>query len=121
MKTFKDAIVWQKGYKLTLHIYECTKVFPKSEEFALKSQLRRAAVSVISNVAEGFKRRGNKEKLFFYRVSESSLEETKCQMLLAKDLSYIEDGEYERFVELANEVGRLLSSWIKSKDIGFRP
>lgn len=117
MKMFKDAIVWQKGYQLTLLVYEYTKTFPKSEEFALKSQLRRAAVSVISNIAEGFKRLGKKEKLFFYTVADGSLEEVKCQMMLAKDLLYLNSESYLVFELLADEVGKLLSAWIKSQRI----
>ena len=73
IKTFQDIYTWKKGYKLTLKIYEATKNFPKSEAFGLKSQLRRAAVSCISNIAEGFKRLGAKDSLHFYNYSQASL------------------------------------------------
>lgn len=76
MKTFKDIIAWQKAYELTLGIYKNTMAFPRNEEFGLKSQIRRASVSIISNIAEGFKRNGKKDKLRFYNQSEFSLD--KC-------------------------------------------
>jgi len=113
MKTFKDVIVWQKAYKLTLLVYRLTSNFPKSEEFGLKSQLRRAAVSIISNIAEGFKKFGHKERIRFYKISESSLEEVKCQSMLARDLSYLSSDEHQLLSQLKDEVGRLLYGWIK--------
>ena len=88
MKTFKDIIAWQKGYELTLLIYQLTAKFPKSEEFGLKSEMRRASVSYISNIAEGFKKHSMKEAVHYYNRSEASLEEIKCQSMLSRDLDY---------------------------------
>ena len=96
MQTFKDIIAWKKAYELTLLIYRQTSDFPKNEEFGLKSQLRRASVSIISNIAEGFKKISVKEKLYFYQISECSLEEVKCQSMLACDLNYFEKDVYEK-------------------------
>jgi len=115
MKTFKDIIAWQKGYELTLLVYKCTQAFPKSEEFGLKSQLRRAAVSIISNIAEGFKRRGIKDQLRFYNQSQSSLEEVKCQLMLAFDLKYFSRDVFIELDGLSEETGKVLYGWIQSQ------
>lgn len=115
MKTFKDVMVWQASYDLTLLVYRLTANLPKCEEFGLKSQLRRAAVSVISNFAEGFKRFTPKDRVRFYKISEGSLEEIKCQTMLAKDLSYFTLDEYESLRIQEEKVGRLLYGWIKSQ------
>ena len=114
MKTFKDILAWQKGYELTLLIYKFSSNFPKSEESGLKSQLRRAAVSIISNVAEGFKRNGCKEKLHFYNQSQASLEEVKCQLMLSHDLKYIDDKIFTELEILSDWTGKLLYGWIES-------
>ena len=115
MKTFKEIIAWQKGYELTLKIYKLTAAFPKNEEFGLKSQLRRAAVSIISNIAEGFKKLSLKERLYFYKTSESSLEEVKCQTMLSKDLTYFNSTTYSELSKLEDETGRVLRGWMDSQ------
>jgi four helix bundle protein len=115
MKTFKEIVAWQKGYELSLNIYKITSVFPKSEEFGLKSQLRRAAVSVISNIAEGFRRASLKDGIQFYNYSEASLEELKCQTMLAHDLGYLDDKAFGVMEHLQNETGKVLCGWIKSQ------
>jgi four helix bundle protein len=116
MKTFKDIIAWQKAYQLTLLIYKYTRDFPKNEEFGLKSQVRRAAVSVVSNIAEGFKRNCIKDQLRFYNQSQSSLEEVKCQIMLAFDLQYIDKEKFIELDQLSDETGRILYGWIQSQD-----
>ena len=116
MKTFKDIIAWQKAYQLTLLIYKYTRDFPKNEEFGLKSQLRRAGVSVISNIAEGFKRKHLKDQLHFYNQSQSSLEEAKCQIMLSYDLRYIDNDKFVELDQLSDETGRILYGWIQSQD-----
>lgn len=115
MKTFKDIIAWQRAYELTLVVYRCTSNFPKSEEFALKSQLRRASVSIISNIAEGFKRTSSKDRLHFYNYAQSSLEEVKCQLMLSFDLNYLSKDQYSALESLCNEAGRILHGWITSQ------
>ena len=114
MKTFKDVIAWQKAYQLTLLIYQYTRDFPRNEEFGLKSQLRRASISIISNIAEGFKRRSLRDQLRFYNQSQSSLEEVKCQILLAYDLSYLDSKKYQHLERQSDETGRTLYGWIES-------
>jgi len=92
-KTFKDIIVWQKSHLLVLKVYKITIEFPDYEKYGLFSQLRRCAVSIPSNIVEGFKRRG-KDKFNFYYYAEASLEELKYQLLLSRDLKYICQEDY---------------------------
>ncbi|MFQ6082332.1 MAG: four helix bundle protein [Candidatus Aminicenantia bacterium] len=73
MRTFQDLKVWQKSHQLVLEIYKITKKFPKEEKFGLISQFRRSAISIAANIAEGFKRKSNKEYSHFFNMSESSL------------------------------------------------
>jgi len=112
MKSFEDLIVWKKAHELTLKIYKLTSNFPKQELFGLVSQIRRASVSVESNIAEGFSRNTIKERKQFYCISRGSLEEVKCQLIIAKDLEFISYKEYLNLKELMEEVGKLLYYWI---------
>jgi four helix bundle protein len=111
VKTFKEIIVWQKAHQLVLEIYNITKSFPKFEEFALANQMRRCAVSIPSNIAEGFKRKSLRESLYFYNIADGSLEELKYQLLLSKDLGYINKKTYNKLIQLTEEVGKLLHGW----------
>jgi four helix bundle protein len=115
IKSFKEITAWQKAHQLVLQIYQLTEKFPKQELFGLSIQIRRAAVSIPSNLAEGFKRKSKKDTLHFYNIAESSLEEVKYQLLLAKDLKYFSYSEYENIVSQADEVGCVLNGWIKSQ------
>ncbi|MFA5187976.1 MAG: four helix bundle protein [Patescibacteria group bacterium] len=113
LNSFKDLKVWEKAHKLVLEIYRVTRCFPNYELYGLVSQMRRCVVSVASNIAEAFKRRG-RDKFNFYNYAESSLEELKSQMLLSQDLKYMTEVDYLNLVELASEVNRMLSAWVKS-------
>lgn len=113
--TFKDILAWQKSHELTLEIYKITKIFPKNEEFNLISQIRRCAVSVPSNIAEGFARKSLKDSKRFYLIAEGSLEELKYQLLLSKDLKYIQEADYERLEMLASETSKMLVGWKNSQ------
>lgn len=115
IKSFQDLVVWQKSHRLVLDVYKLVAKYPKHEEFGLSSQTRRSVVSIPSNIAEGFKRKSKNDSLHFYNISEGSLEELKYQLLLAKDLCYINQSEYDYIRERCDEVGRLLCSWIKSQ------
>ena len=115
MKNFKDIVAWQRCYELTLLIYDITRRFPIEEEFGLKSQLRRAAVSTISNIAEGFKRIGKKDSIKFYNISQASLEEIKCQILLSYDLEFINMDFFKKLDALSDEASRILYGFIKSQ------
>lgn len=113
IKTFTEILAWQKGHLLTLEIYSVTKNFPGEEKFRLVDQMCRAIVSFPSNIAEGFKRKSKKDSLRFYNIAESSLEEIKYQLLLAKDLKYIDKEKYSELFALAEECGKLLNGWVK--------
>ena len=111
-------IVWQRAHELVLKIYEITKDFPKDEQFGLTSQVRRAAVSIPSNIVEGKARGSNKDYNRFLMIARGSLEETKYQLLLAKDLKYIDQEKYKEIYKCMDEVGRLLGGLIKKVDSG---
>ena len=110
-QSFKDLVVWQKAHALVLEVYKYSANFPKSEMYGLTSQLRRAAISVPANIAEGFKRKGQADKIRFYNIAQSSLEETRYFLILAQDLNY---GTTESSQTSAEEVSKLLSGLIKS-------
>lgn len=109
-------IVWQKSHELVLKVYGITKDFPRDELFGLTSQIRRAAVSIPSNIVEGKARNSSKDFKRFLMISRGSLEEVKYQMLLAKDLKYIDEAVYEEMHKRLDEVGRLLGGLIKKLD-----
>ena len=103
-KKFEDLIVWQKSHQLTLLVYKITTTYPKHELYGLVSQMRRAAVSVPANIAEGFKRRTNPDKVRCMNIAQGSLEEVRYYFILSRDLGYAKDLETER----VDEVARLL-------------
>ncbi|MGQ9625738.1 MAG: four helix bundle protein [Anaerolineae bacterium] len=106
IENFQELEVWQRAHQLVLAVYQVTKGFPGDEKYGLVSQMRRAAVSVPANIAEGFKRRGHSDKLRFYNTSESSLEELKYYFILSKDLGYTAD--IEQLMADAETVSRML-------------
>lgn len=113
-KKFTDLRVWQNAHALALLIYKCTKTFPKDEQFALSNQLRRAASSIPSNIAEGFNRLSAKEKVQFYSIALGSDAEVQSQMMLARDLDYLAITDYEIADKLAETVHKELVALIKS-------
>ncbi len=113
IKKFTEIIAWQKSHEFVLQVYKLSEKFPKSETFGLTSQIRRAAISIPSNIAEGFKRKGKNDSLHFYNISQSSLEEVKYQLLLAQDLKYISFKNYRDLSDLADEIGKTLDGWMK--------
>ena len=112
--TFKDLIAWQEGLKLVLFIYRITKLFPKDEMFVLSTQMRRCAISVTSNVAEGFSRRNKKEKNQFYYIALGSLTELHNQVITSKELDYISVADFESIESQIILVHKLLNGLIKS-------
>ena len=90
-KDFKDLEAWKKAHHIVLEVYKLTRDYPPEERYGLVSQMRRAAVSVPSNIAEGFGRRGKKDKVHFYNMAHSSLEELRYQLILSKDLCFLPD------------------------------
>jgi four helix bundle protein len=107
-KTCRDLIVWRKSDAFVLDVYQLTGRFPKHELFGLTSQLRRAAVSIPANVAEGFKKIGKADKLRFYNISQGSLDECRYYLILADDLGY---GDTDGLLRAVDEVGRLLDAY----------
>lgn len=107
-KTFEDLIVWQKAHEFVLSVYRFTDSFPKSELYGLTSQLRRAAVSIAANIAEGFKKTGKADKARFFNISQGSIEECRYYLVLARDLKY---GDPRDLGLLLDEVSKLLSSY----------
>ncbi len=103
-------MIWQRSHALTLSVYQMTSTFPKHELFGLTSQLRRAAVSVPSNIAEGFKRRGRGDKIRFLNIAQASLEECRHYLILAEDLRY---AETESAMALPEETSRCLEACVK--------
>lgn len=111
--SFKDLYAWQEGHKLVLLIYEITKSFPKDELFALTSQIRRAGVSITSNIAEGFSRQSYKEKVQFYAMALGSTTEVQNQIEIARDIHYIQALEYDKVLEQSVVVHKLLNGLMK--------
>ena len=112
IKSFTDLRVWQEAHKLVLLTYKITKEFSKEELFGLVGQMRRAVVSITSNIAEGFSRQSFKEKLRFYYMALGSLTELQNQLLIAKDLNYLNQKDFDKIVEQAINVHKLLNAFI---------
>ncbi|MBU4360371.1 four helix bundle protein [Candidatus Parcubacteria bacterium] len=112
--SFTKLIAWQKGHQLILEIYQVTKDFPKEEMFGLISQLRRAVVSYTSNIAEGFSRQTYKNKAHFYSISLGSLTEVQNQLLIAKDVGYIEDEKFNELASSTVELSKITNGLIKA-------
>ncbi|GAB4048101.1 four helix bundle protein [Spirosoma litoris] len=107
-KHFRELIVWQKAHQLVLTIYNLTKAFPKDELFGLTSQLRRSAVSVPANIAEGYRKRTVPDKAKFLNIAQGSLDETHYYLILAHDLGYVDTTAFQTDLE---EVARLLNAY----------
>jgi four helix bundle protein len=107
-KSFEDLVVWQKAHALVLAVYAATKSFPKEERYGLTSQFRRAAISIASNIAEGFRKAGKADKARFLNTSEGSLEECRYYFILAHDLEYLDK---ESLCKRSDEVARLLNAY----------
>ena len=114
MQHFKDLKVWQRSHTLVLELYRLTAKFPGEERFGLVSQLRRAAASVPTNIAEGAKRRGQQDYARFLNIAEGSLAETEYLVLLSRDLGYMSAAAAEAPLTEASEISRMLFS-LRSK------
>jgi four helix bundle protein len=107
-RSFRDLLVWRKAHEFVLAVYALTAGFPKQETYGLALQMRRAAVSVPANIAEGFRRRGRSDKARFMNMAEGSLEESRYYLILAQDLGY---GDTAQLSAVAEEVSRLLNAY----------
>jgi four helix bundle protein len=113
IKSFTDLFTWKESHKLVIDIYRLTDSFPGREMFGLTIQIRRAAVSISSNIAEGFGRISYKDKLRFYYTAQGSLTEVQNQLLIARDIGYINEKEFQLIAEQTVIVHKLLCGLIK--------
>jgi len=114
LKNFKELKVWQKSYQLCLELYEITKDFPNEEKYGLSSQLRRAAISIPSNIAEGYGRKTIPDYVRCLYIAYGSTCELETQTLLSGDLNYLKEVDQSTLLEKIKEVERMLMALIKS-------
>jgi len=118
IRAFTDLDAWKEAHQLVLMIYQETKNFPKDELFGLTSQMRRAAVSITSNIAEGFSRNSYLEKSHFYSISQGSNTELQNQLILARDVGYINTENFQKIINQSLKVHKITNGLIKkSKSI----
>ena len=113
-KSYRDLLAWQKAMLFVEHVYRLTSSFPSEERYGLTSQVRRAAVSVPSNIAEGQGRRSDKELARFLGIAQGSLCEVETQLLIGQRLDYIDEGQITEILSIGGEVGRLVGGLQKS-------
>ena len=111
---YSDLVAWQKGHDLVLDVYRVSKDFPPEEKFCLVSQVRRAVISVTSNIAEGFGRNTRKDKQQFYAIAKGSLLEVENQLTIAKDFGYLREAKYFVLEQKIENVARLIAGLINS-------
>jgi four helix bundle protein len=110
-RNFKELTVWQKARQFALELHRFTRLFPADEKFGPISPMRRAAISVPANIAEGFPKRSGSDRTRFFNIAQGSLEGVHYCLILANDLEY---GDPARLLELYDEVGRLLNGYISA-------
>ena len=113
MKTYRELIVWQKSMGLVTNIYKVTNTFPNEENFGITSQLRRSAVSIPSNIAEGYGRNSLNDYIRFLNIAIGSLYELQTQIEIAFNLNYIIKEQFEEVYEYTREIERMMSSLIR--------
>lgn len=121
IRSFTDLETWRQGHALVINIYKETKTFPKEEVYSLTDQMRRAAVSVTSNIAEGFGRQGCREKIQFYYLAQGSLTELKNQLLIARDIGYLQTNNFSYLADQSNHTHRLLQGLITKTKTFLNP
>jgi four helix bundle protein len=114
IRSFTALNAWKEGHGLVLSIYKITEFFPDKEKFGLTSQIRRAAVSITSNISEGFNREGLKEKIQFYSIARGSLAEIQNQLLIARDIGFLKEESFIGIAEKTVVVSKLINGLIKS-------
>jgi four helix bundle protein len=110
-RSFSDLVVWQKAHQFVLSVYRLTATFPREETYGLAAQMRRAAVSIPANIAEGFRKRSKPDKVRFLNMAEGSVEESRYYLILTQDLGY---GQTQSVMESLEEVSRLLNAYAKA-------
>jgi len=113
IETYRDLEIWKKGIEVVKDIYKLTEKFPKQETYGLVSQMRRSAISIPSNVAEGFKRYHNKEYKQFLHITLGSCAELETQITIAKELKYIQQANEAALLEKLDHIGRMITSLLK--------
>lgn len=114
LKSFMQLNAWKAAHSVAINVYKVTDKFPDSEKYSLTQQLRRAAVSAPSNIAEGFNRNSKADKKQFYYVAVSSITEVQAQSLLAKDLGYLKDPDFTNLAEKLQTAQKIIYGLIKS-------
>lgn len=114
IQSFTDLIAWRKAHLLVLETYKVVDKFPKNELYGLTSQIKRSAISIVSNIAEGFSRKSLKEKIQFYYIALGSLTEYQSQLLLARDLLFIDKEDFTKLSFKTIEISKLINSLIKN-------
>ena len=112
--SFTDIIAWQKAYEFVLQTYNITRNFPDYEKYGLSSQFQRAAVSIVANIAEGYKKLSKADKLRFMNIAQGSLEECRCYVMLSKDIGYITEEEYQSLVFALEGTSYYLNAYCKA-------
>ncbi|MCL6096365.1 MAG: four helix bundle protein [Patescibacteria group bacterium] len=120
IKSFTDLNAWKEAHKLVVMIYKITKDFPKEETYSLTDQVKRCSVSITSNIAEGFSRQSKKEKIQFYFTAKGSLTELQNQLLVAKDVEYLDKNEFKSAAEQTVVVHKLINGLIKSANTRYK-
>lgn len=116
MLPYKELIVWQKAFRLSIDIYRATESFPQEEKFGLQSQIRRAGVSIPSNIAEGNKRGTKKDYVSFLRIAHGSAAEVETQLMIAKELDYIPESKFLTLKNELDEIMKMLGSIVQKMD-----
>lgn len=115
VKSYKELLIWKKGIKIVVLIYKLTKDFPKEEIYALTSQLKRASVSVPSNIAEGFGRQTDKSFNHFLNISRGSLNEIETQLIISKELDFVlDDNLFNEILFLIEEESKMINAFSKN-------
>ncbi|NLO19068.1 MAG: four helix bundle protein [Ignavibacteria bacterium] len=114
MKTYRDLNVWKEAMNLVTNVYKLTQIFPREELYGLTSQMRRAAVSIPSNIAEGHQRNSTKEYIHFLSIARGSIAELETQLMIAEQLNYIQISKLESIMELTQKTGNLLGALMKA-------
>jgi four helix bundle protein len=116
IRSFTDLNAWKEGHKLVMMIYQITKDFPREEIFGLTNQMRRCAVSITSNVAEGFSRQTVKEKVQFYSISHGSVTELQNQLVIARDIKYLSKEKFNKIADQTIIVHKLITGLKKIRN-----
>lgn len=120
IEKFTDLVAWQEGHKLVLGVYKITENFPKSEMFGIINQMRRCAVSIVSNIAEGFSRNTLKDKNQFYSMALGSTTELQSQLLISRDLKYVSSEKFKEIADGSVLTHKLINGLIKGNNLKLK-